>query len=246
MKRLVYQVAVGPVRPLWRTCVDAVAAYCRRHDLVHVVQTSMVLRVMPEKSCRSEGAVRLGGLPNLEKLAGLDRLGEFDQIALVDADVYPMPGAGNIFDDVRPGVGFAACIEREMPITALYSRKLDRYARGQYGDPKFPFFNCGVEVFTEAIRPALGGSVREFLKRPEFVDLINGLGEWRWSSEQTLMNVFVRSGPVVWQALPWKWNALYGMLESIEGAQFVHFLLSEHLESQDVGTLLRTNGRKKL
>ena len=247
-RRLIYTVCVGERRPLWDRCIGSMVTYCRRHGIDHRLQAQPILRIVPRDSHRSEGALRMGYLPNLEKLCGLALLGDYDQVALIDADVWAMPDAPDIFEAVTPAADYAAVIERDLPIIPAYARKLDAYARGQYGDPGFPFFNCGVEVFNASIvRHFHGQSVLEFLGRPEFADFINGKGNYRWATEQTLMNVWVRSCGASLQRLAPKWNMLFGAVPSVTGAAFVHFFLSAHLSCNDPEEMLRTGrGRARV
>ena len=247
-KRLIYTVCIGQPRPLWQRCIASMRTYCERHGIEHRLQTEMALRVMPKHSHRSPQAVALGGLPNLEKLHGLSLLGDYSQIALVDADVWATPDAPDIFDAVNPAVDFAGCVEREMECTPAYARKLDGYAHGQYGDARFPFFNCGVEVFNASMARHLHSqTIPEFIERPEFADLIDGKGAWKWASEQTLMNVWLRSCGATLQHLRPRWNVLFGAVTMPADAAFVHFFLSSHLTSEDPEEMIRTGrGRPRV
>jgi len=247
-KRLIYQVAVGPQRPLWTRCLESMAVYAKRHGIDYHLQTEPILRIAPERSHRSASALKLGYLPNLEKLAALARLADYDALALIDADVYALPDAPDVFDALNRDADFAAVVEREMAITPAYARKLDAYSQGQYGHPQFPFFNCGVELFNQSmVRHLCGQTPTEFLRRPEFADFINGKGNYRWASEQTLMNVWVRSCGASLQHLAPKWNVLFGAVTAPADAAFVHFFLSAHLTSDDPQEMLRTGkGRARV
>ena len=69
MKRLIYQVKVGPNPPVYYdTCIRSAAEYCTKYGIDHVVQTEPILKIRPVNSHRSEQAVeRLGYLPIYEK-----------------------------------------------------------------------------------------------------------------------------------------------------------------------------------
>lgn len=241
MRRLVYTVAVGESRPLWERCIASVQAYCQRHGIEHRVQREPILRIAPKASQRSASALKLGYLPIFEKLNAFPLLTHYAEIACLDADVYAMPDAGSIFDAVPAGAEYAAVVERDLPITAAYARKLDSYTQAQYGRSDFRFRNCGVEV----LRPSLlrlwnNQSPSEFIHRPEFARYVNGEGAFRWQTEQTLKNVWlVTSGARVHDLAPC-WNVLYGAVKSMQGAQLVHFFLSDHLNSDDPEEMLRT------
>ncbi len=58
-----------------------------------------------------------GYLPIYEKENAFSYLKSYDQVAIVDADVWIRPGAPNIFDDLEPQYDFGGVVEREMPIT---------------------------------------------------------------------------------------------------------------------------------
>jgi hypothetical protein len=134
MRRLIYQVYVGPRSKLYDFCTASVANYCDVHGLFHIIQTEPILRITPDllTSGRSEGASRLGYLPIFEKENALGYLGVYDQVAVIDADVYIKPDAPNIFDQIHAESDFAAVIERDMPITDKYRRKILHYSKGQY------------------------------------------------------------------------------------------------------------------
>jgi hypothetical protein len=61
--------------------------------------------------------------------------------------------------------------------------------------------------------------------RPRFKDFIDGQGAWKWSTDQTLLNVWVREEKMKLKHLHWKWNALYRAIPNkyLKEAHFVHF-----------------------
>jgi len=252
MKRLIYQVCVGPPDPLYDKCTRTVAAYCKRLGIAYIKQTEPVLKIRPNPatSGRSQNAVeRLGYLPIFEKENALAHLGEFDQVAIIDSDIWIREEAPNIFEELEEGVDFMGVVERTAPITPQYDRKLKSYARGQYGRPDFPFMNMGLMLMNKSLRRFCPEPPREFLARPEFQAFVDGRGAYKWSTDQTLLNTWLTSDPdMVVKPLDWRWNALYGALVpgSIEQAHFVHFFLKNHLDSQDPDKLLQTQGRKRV
>lgn len=244
MKRLLFQVAIGEPRPLWERCLASMASYCQRHGIEHRVAREPLLRIRPVKSARSENALRMGYLPNLEKLAGLDLLGSYDRVAIVDSDVWARPDAPDIFAAVPLECDLAGCPERSMPITAAYARKLDWYERGQFGPLKgvgLPFLQFGVIVYNASFRRFLPDGARAMITQPSLERFINGEGSWRWQTEQTTMNWFVRASGAAIAALPPWFNGLYGALQpgEIERCHFVHFFLSDHLKGSDPEEMLR-------
>ena len=100
MKRLIYQVSVGKPSKLYEHCIESVAEYCKKHDIEHYVLTKPKLRINPNPftSNRSDGASRLGYLPIYEKENAFDLLPKYDQIAIVDSDIYIRPDSPSIFE----------------------------------------------------------------------------------------------------------------------------------------------------
>ena len=56
----------------------------------------------------------------------------YDQIAIIDADIYIRPEAPNIFDDLSDKYDFGAVVERDMPISGQYAMKIKNYSNMQY------------------------------------------------------------------------------------------------------------------
>jgi hypothetical protein len=241
---LIYQVSVGETPPFYHACIASVARYCRRHGFDHVVQTEPILRVRPVRSARSENALRLGYLPIYEKENAFAYLDRFDRVAIVDADVYVRDTAPSVFDGVDC---FGAVAERDMPLTAAYRSKIRKHSEGQFRsltdvdwqwseDGAALFYNMGLMILGPQFRPYLAGDTPEaFLRRPEFERFVNGEGHWRWSTDQTLLNYWLKRDRVPVTRMDWRWNALYGAVEDVGPAHFVHFFLSAKLGTVPVG-----------
>lgn len=96
----------------------------------------------------------------------------------------------------------------------------------------YEFFNMGVMLMNNSISKYLGeDSGKEFIQRPEFKRFVDGLGAWKWSTDQTLLNYWVRKEKMNLTRLDWKWNALYTAVsnEHLREAHFVHFFLKDKL-----------------
>jgi hypothetical protein len=233
---LIYQVKVGETPAFYDTCIASVARYCEKYQLEHVVQSEPILKIRPVKSARSANALRLGYLPIYEKSVAFSYLDRYEKIAVIDADIYIRPSAPNLFDELK--ADFAAVLERDMPLTEAYFTKIRKYSEGQYrplSDVDWQwsgngaaFFNMGLMLFGRGVAEYLNGTPGEFLRRPEFERFVNGEGHWKWSTDQTLLNYWVRKSGMDLQALDWKWNALYGGVrdEVLSQAYFVHFFLA--------------------
>ena len=108
MKRMIYQVAVGAQSNLYKHCIKSTAEYCKKYGIEHIVQTEPVLKIRPdlERTGRSKEAVeRLGYLPIFEKETAFLHINEYDQIAIIDSDIYIRPTAPNIFKDFPKDFG---------------------------------------------------------------------------------------------------------------------------------------------
>jgi len=252
---LIYQVAVGNTPPFYETCINSVSRYCERHGIKHYVQRHPIQMIRPKNSCRSKNAMRLGYLPIYEKESAFSWLKAWDEICIIDADMYIRPDAPNIFDELpyatvdtdRPWpvyelseYAFAGVVEREMPLTNAYADKVRKHSRGQFDklrDVEWDwqwhgahYYNMGLMLFNRNLLPYLHGQTPEqFIERPEFERFVNGEGHWRWSTDQTLLNYWIKSERMKTRDLSWKWNALYGAIRDVSEAYFVHFFLSAKL-----------------
>jgi hypothetical protein len=238
-KQLIYQVSVGERPAFYKPCIDSVERYCKRIGATHVVQTEPILGIRPLRSYRSVNALRLGYLPIYEKANAFGYLGGYDQIAVIDADIYIRDSAPSIFDGFD--AEFGAVMERRMPLTQTYLAKIRKYSDGQYAllkdvdwqwnEDGAAFYNMGMMVLGAGLLEHLNGdSPLEFIRRPEFERFVNGEGHLKWSTDQTLLNYWVKKAGVAVKDLDWKWNALYGAVQDVSPAHFVHFFLSAKMD----------------
>jgi hypothetical protein len=87
-------------------------------------------------------------------------------------------------------------------------------------------------VMDKSIVPYFKGQdSRQFLNRVEFKRFIDGDGHWKWSTDQTLLNWWVKKSGMKVQDIDWKYNALYKGVkdERIPEAHFIHFFLKDKL-----------------
>lgn len=173
----------------------------------------------------------------------MDLLDQYDQIAIVDADIYIREGAPNIFEDFEGEYAFGAVCEREMNINEQYVAKIKNYSHMQYAtlnkkgvdfkpdNRGFEFFNMGMILINSYnFKPYMKDqTAKQFLGRLEFKDFIDGVGAWKWSTDQTLLNYFLKKYKVPVQHLSDKWNGLYTAHNAIEECHFVHFFLKDKL-----------------
>lgn len=248
MKRLIYQVYVGKKSALYDHCVASVAEYCKQHGIEHVVQRMPILMIKPDPftSGRSkESWEKHGGfLPIFEKENAFSYLKSYDQVAIVDADIWIRPGAPNVFDELPEKFDFGGVVERDMPITSQYKNKIVNYSRMQYSNIQLDwkwnnsgaeFINMGLMVMNKKIDNYLRGDTpQQFLRRIEFKPFVDGLGPWKWSTDQTLLNTWIKKEKMKVRNLDWKWNGLYKGIrdDKVKEAYFVHFFLKDLLPSR--------------
>ena len=249
MKQLIYQVYTGNRSKLYDLCTESVQNYADRIGADYVIQRLATLRIKPDvftTNRSKESYEKYGGfLPIYEKENAFEYLSSYDQVAIIDADVFVRPSVtDSIFSDVGVGSDFAGVLERSMPLTPQYEKKIANYSRMQYGmlelntlfDWKCPkglgadFYNMGIMVLNKSILKYLNGETPlQFLRRPRFKPFIDGQGAWKWSTDQTLLNVWVKEENMVVTNLHWKWNGLFTANEKIEECNFVHFFLKDKL-----------------
>jgi hypothetical protein len=244
MSTLIYQVYVGKKSKLYDHCTASVKAYAEQIGADYILQEQPILRIKPNPftSNRSKEAVdRLGYLPIYEKENAFDYLDVYDSVAIIDSDVYVRPNTPSVFDAVDDDTDFAAVVERDMPITAAYENKIANYSRMQYqsmaaqidfdeNSRGFEFMNMGVIVVNKSFLKYMDGmTAKQWLEQAMFQDFIDGKGAWKWSTDQTLLNAWIRLKKMNIQRLHWKWNGLYSANRKINQCHFVHFFLKDKL-----------------
>jgi hypothetical protein len=102
----------------------------------------------------------------------------------------------------------------------------------KWNDKGGEFMNMGMMLFSKKLKDYLHGNTpHEFITRPEFKRFVDGLGNWKWSTDQTLLNYWIKKEKMKVKNLSWQWNTLYTAVEDrfIKDAYFVHFFLKDHL-----------------
>lgn len=249
MKRLIYQVYLGKRSRLYDHCTGSVKKYCEEYGIEHHILRTPILRIKPDvfSTNRSkESYEKHGGfLPIYEKENAFVYFHRYDQVAIIDADIWIRPGAPNIFEELIPDTDFAGVVEREMPITEQYRQKILNYSRMQYSSIRLDwkwdknsggeFFNMGMMLMNKRIAKYLKGQTpHQFLNRPEFKGFIDGMGAWKWSTDQTLLNTWIKQEKMNVQHLDWRWNGLFKGIkdDKIREAYFVHFFLKDKLPNR--------------
>ena len=246
MNRMIYQVSVGKPSKLYEHCIKSVSEYCKKYGIDHIVLTKPKLFIKPDifTSHRSEESYmkNQGYLPIFEKENAFEYLNYYDQIAIVDADIYVRPDAPNIFEDFGTKQAFGAVCEREMSIQDWYAGKIQNYSHMQYAQlhnrgldfkPNhlgYEFFNMGMILLnSELFKPYLKGQdPYSFINRMEFKDFVDGVGNWKWSTDQTLLNYFLKKYNIPTKHMDGKWNGLYSAVDNLNDCHFVHFFLKDN------------------
>ena len=244
---MIYQVSIGKPSKLYKHCIESVKRYCEKYDIDHVIQTRPILNIKPDpfQTGRSQECVsRPVPLPIYEKENAFDYFDRYDQIAIIDADIFIRDTAPNIFEAFGTEADFGAVVERDMPITDQYKAKILNYSRMQYStlhpNPDFEpnhlgykFMNMGMIIMNKSITKYLKGDTpRQFLERPVFKKFVDGVGPWKWSTDQTLLNFWIRRSKMNIQEMHWKWNGLYSANRKIQHCHFVHFFLKDKLPNK--------------
>ena len=253
MKTLIYQVYTGKRSKLYDTCTSSVKQYANRIGAEYICQRQPILMIRPDPFITNrsrESYEKYGGfLPIYEKENAFAYLKSYDKVAIIDADIYIRETAPNIFDEIEENYDFAGVLERDMPCTPQYERKIANYSRMQYGmspinklfdwkDPKgrgADFYNMGMMVLNKSIEKYLRGETpQQFLRRPEFKAFIDGMGAWKWSTDQTLLNVWVKEEKMKVKNLSFHWNGLFTGIEmdKIKECHFIHFFLKDKLPNK--------------
>lgn len=260
MKRLIYQVYTGKKSRLYDHCTASVKAYCDelntkekpQNRVDYIVQTIPKMMIKPDVFATNrskESYEKYGGfLPIYEKENAFDYWDKYDQICIIDADIWIRPGSPNIFDEMDNETEFAGVVERSAPILPWYKQKLAGYTKMQYSNLKDVdwkwndagghFYNMGMMLMNRQLVNYLPlqsngkrQSGKQFIERPEFKKFVDGLGAWKWSTDQTLLNWWVKKENMIQQELSWKYNALFTAIpdDKIKEAYFVHFFLKDKL-----------------
>jgi len=244
MKKLIYQVYVGKKSRLYDYCTKSVKEYADKIGADYVCQTTPILRIKPDifTTNRSpESYEKYGGyLPIYEKENAFGYFDRYDQISIIDADVYVRPNSPDFFNELESEYDFGGVIERDMPLTETYKQKILNYSHMQYGSLKVwddwsphipaPFMNMGIMLMNKSFAKYLEGQTpREFIERQEFKMFVDGMGPWKWSTDQTLLNYWINKERMKIKNLDWKWNGLFSANTKINECHFIHFFLKDKL-----------------
>jgi len=245
-KRLIYQVYLGKKSNLYDFCTESVRAYCKKYNIDYKIQKEPILKILPnmKRTNRNKNGLikQMGYLPIFEKENAFAYLGEYDQVAIIDSDIYIRKEAPNIFDNLPEEFDFGGVLERSGPICASHKTKIKGYSRDMFQNMKdvtfdwngcgADFMNMGMMVMNQSMNKYLQGQTPEqFIRRPEFVDFVDGIGLYKYSTDQVLLNYWIKKCGAKVKHMDWKWNALYRAIKDneIKNAHFVHFFLKQQI-----------------
>lgn len=257
MSKLIYQVYTGTRSRLYDYCTTSVKQYAEQIGADYICQRNPILMIRPDPFTTNrsrESYEKYGGfLPIYEKENAFTYFRQYNQIAIIDADVWIRPDSPDVFAHLPVEYDFGGVVERQMPITTKYAQKIANYSRMQYGtistvdwrwnDKGAEFFNMGVMILNKSFAKYLNGETpAQFLRRPKFKPFVDGLGPWKWSTDQTLLNVFIREENMKIKHMDWRWNGLYTAIDSskVKQCYFVHFFLKDLLpnKGEDIEKLM--------
>ena len=90
--------------------------------------------------------------------------------------------------------------------------------------------NMGMMIMNKSFEKYLKDqSPIQFLERREFKQFIDGMGPWKWSTDHTLLNYWIKHEKMNVHKMDWKWNGLYTANTKIKECHFVHFFLKDKL-----------------
>ena len=261
MKKLIYQVYTGKRKKLYDFCTASVKKYADRIGADYIVQRQPILMIKPDvfQTNRSnESYMKYGGfLPIYEKENAFAYFKSYDKIALIDGDIFIRDSAPDIFNEINNDYDFAGVVEREMPLNDRYVSKITNYSRMQYGNIKnvdwkwnnkgAEFYNMGMMLMNKSMGKYLNGETpAQFLRRPRFKPFIDGIGAWKWSTDQTLLNTWIKEEKMRTKNLDWKWNGLYNAVpnDKLHEAHFIHFFHKTVLpmEGENIEELAKSVG----
>ena len=178
MKRAIFQVAVGPQSKLYKHCVASVNDYAKEIGADHLVQKQPLLWIKPDPFTgqrSKESYEKYGGfLPIFEKENVFATFKDYDQVAVIDADIYIRPDSPNVFDTISADCHFGAQFERDLLIERTQSGLARAKASGKpLGRPS-------------ALSAGQQAEVKEKLKNGETISAIARQFE---TSRQTIMRV---------------------------------------------------------
>jgi lipopolysaccharide biosynthesis glycosyltransferase len=250
MKKLIYPVCIGPKSKLYEYCTESVKAYAEKIGADYIIQKDPILRITPnpflnQREGKTGGWKKIGYMPIFEKENVFNYFKDYNMCCVVDADIYIKQNSPDIFKELDQDFALGSIYECDLPINDQYAQKINSYSRmlsmfQLKWDIKqrtgYSFFNSGVMLYNsnKMIKILKGMSPKEFLDQYELQDFINGIGPFKWQSDQMTLNYWFKKNKVDVQRMNWKWNCLYTTVnnEDLKNSYFIHFFLKDHLPNK--------------
>jgi lipopolysaccharide biosynthesis glycosyltransferase len=161
MKKLIYQVCIGPKSKLYEYCTESVKAYAEKIGADYIIQKDPILRITPnpflnQREGKTGGWKKIGYMPIFEKENVFNYFKDYNMCCVVDADIYIKQNSPDIFKELDQDFALGSIYECDLPINDQYAQKINSYSRmlsmfQLKWDIKqrtgYSFFNSGVMLY---------------------------------------------------------------------------------------------------
>lgn len=261
MRYLIFQVIVGDYNSFFEFCAESVNRYCKKYNIDHVIQRTPILKITPHNISTEEPIViknnslnftrlqnieKLGYWPEFERFNGLSFYDRYENICILDADIFIKESAPNIFEDFNDDAAFVYTLDQpwisENNIKNI-SRSFFKDYHRVYKTAKIPFqnkfnvncydiFNNSLMLFnSNFLKKQLNNrAIIEWLKENNYKLFVGNLQQnFRQAGIGTdiFTNYFTFNIDININRLDWKWNLEYNDFcdkPSLEQSYFIHFI----------------------
>ena len=120
-------------------------------------------------------------MPIFEKENAFDLLDQYDQIGIVDSDIYIKESAPNIFEELPIEYDFGGVVERSIPTNPKYVNKISKYSKAafeklqdvnwEWNEKGGKFYNMGLMILNKSFKNYLGGlTAKEIIHLSKYKD----------------------------------------------------------------------------
>ena len=139
-------------------------------------------------------------IPIYEKENAFQFVDDYDQIGIIDADIYIRPDAKSA---ILGRCGFGAVVENSyyyrggmkkiVNYSYMHYERLHDFG-GTLTQMNWDMSSMGMILLNcQNFKPYLQGQTpKEFLMRSEFKDFVDGVGTWKWSTDQTYLTFLLK------------------------------------------------------
>jgi hypothetical protein len=138
MKKLIYQVCIGPKSKLYEYCTESVKAYAEKIGADYIIQKDPILRITPnpflnQREGKTGGWKKIGYMPIFEKENVFNYFKDYNMCCVVDADIYIKQNSPDIFKELDQDFALGSIYECDLPINDQYAQKINSYSRMKMG-----------------------------------------------------------------------------------------------------------------